>query len=170
MSWYLILFLYLFFCDCCHVNHVQPVCTFLSRTVMLTLIFNSTAYCNAHSFILYILYFVLYILFLFILFYAYFPCVVFYNIYTVHGADLTHISLLVIHSLYSRCMWQIKLETWKLELETWNSYDPSIQHHLWNMVDSVMACSMLASSGNGFLVFYWSRDRGQKQLEEFWSV
>ncbi len=46
-----------------HVNHVQPVCTFLSRTVMLILIFNSTAYCHAHSFILYILYSVLYILF-----------------------------------------------------------------------------------------------------------
>ncbi len=40
--------------------------------------------------------------FLFILSYAYFPCVVFYNICTVHGADLTHISLLVIQSLYSR--------------------------------------------------------------------
>ncbi len=36
---------------------------FLSRAVMLILIFNSTAYCHAHSFILYILYFVLYILF-----------------------------------------------------------------------------------------------------------
>ncbi len=40
--------------------------------------------------------------FLFILSYAYFPSVVFYNICTVHGADLTHISLLVIQSLYSR--------------------------------------------------------------------
>ncbi len=96
-------FLYLFFCDwLLHVNHVQPVCTFLSRTVMLILIFNSTAYCHAHSFIPYILYFVLYILFLFILFYVYFPCVVLYNICTVHGADPTHISLLVIQSLYSR--------------------------------------------------------------------
>ncbi len=54
--------------------------------VMLILMFNSTAYCHAHSFILYILYSVLYFLFLFILFHAYFPCVVFYNICTVHGA------------------------------------------------------------------------------------
>ncbi len=38
--------------------------------------------------IFYILCFISY--FLFILFYAYFPCVVFYNICTVHGADLTH--------------------------------------------------------------------------------
>ncbi len=87
-----------------HVNHVQPVCTFLSRTVMLILIFNSTAYCHAHSFILYILYFVLYILFFihFILCILPLCCILQYNICTVHGADLTHISLLVIHSLYSR--------------------------------------------------------------------
>ncbi len=99
VSWYLII-LFIFLRLLLHVNHVQPVCTFLSPTVMLTLIFNSTAYCHAHSFIFYILFFISY--FLFILFYVYFPCVVFYNICTVHGADLTHISLLVIHSLYSR--------------------------------------------------------------------
>ncbi len=67
VSWYLDILLsyfYIFFLWLLlHVNHVQPVCTFLSRTVMLILIFNSTAYCHAHSFILYILYFVLYILF-----------------------------------------------------------------------------------------------------------
>ncbi len=56
--------------------------------------------CHAHSFILYILCFISY--FLLILFYAYFPCVVFFNICTVHGADQTHISLLVIQSLCSR--------------------------------------------------------------------
>ncbi len=74
-----------------------------SRTVMLILIFNSTAYC--HAILLYFIFYILcfYILFLFILFYAYFPCVVFYNICTVHGADLIHISLLVIQSLES-CM------------------------------------------------------------------
>ncbi len=96
-------FLYIFFfCDwLLHVNHVQPVCTFLSRTVMLTLIFNSTAYMHIILYLIfYILFFISY--FLFILFYVYFPCVVFYNICTVHGADPTHISLLVIQSLYSR--------------------------------------------------------------------
>ncbi len=54
---------------CSTCLHIPP-----PRTVMLILIFNSTAYCHAHSLILYILYSVLYILFLFILFYAYFPC------------------------------------------------------------------------------------------------
>ncbi len=67
---------------------------------MLILIFNSTAYCHAHSFIFYILFFISY--FLFTLSYVYFPCVVFFNICTVHGADPTLISLLVIQSLYSR--------------------------------------------------------------------
>ncbi len=49
----------------------------------------------------YILYCVLYILFFTYFIYVYFLCVVFYNICTVHGADLTHISLLVIYSLYN---------------------------------------------------------------------
>ncbi len=79
-----------------HVNHVQPICTFPSCTVMLILIFKSTVYCHAH-----ILYFVLYIFFFFHLILCILLCVVFYNICTVHGADLTHISLLVIYSLYS---------------------------------------------------------------------
>ncbi len=47
-----------------------PLCT-----VMLILIFNSTAYCHAHSFTFYILFFISY--FSFILSYVYFPCVVF---------------------------------------------------------------------------------------------
>ncbi len=73
-----------------HVNHVQPICTFLSCTVIL--IFKSTVYYHAHY-----LYFVLYIFFFFIhLILCILLCVVFfYNICTVHGADLTHISLLV---------------------------------------------------------------------------
>ncbi len=99
MFWYLI-FLFIFLRLLLHVNHVQPVCTFLSCTVMLILIFMSTVYCHAHSFIFYILFFISYLLF--ISFYVYFLCVVFYNICTVHGADLTHISLLVIYSLYNR--------------------------------------------------------------------
>ncbi len=105
VSWYLdiLFFIYIFFLWLLlHVNHVQPVCTFLSRTVMLILIFNSTAYCHAHSFILYILHSVLYILFFIHFILCILPLCVFYNICTVHGADLTHISLLVIQSLYSR--------------------------------------------------------------------
>ncbi len=78
-----------------------------------------------------ILYFIFYILcfisyFLFILFYAYFPCVVFYNICTVHGADLTHISLLVIQSLYSRVYDKQNLNlNLNLSMNYWN-------HVLWS--------------------------------------
>ncbi len=43
---------------------------------------------------------------LYLIFYSFYfmhtSLVVFYNICTVHGADLIHISLLVIQSLYSR--------------------------------------------------------------------
>ncbi len=100
---YLIFYIYFIFlwlaasCQPCSTCLHIPLCT-----VMLILIFNSTAYCHAHSldFIFYILFFISY--FLFILFYVYFPCVVFFNICTVHGADPTLISLLVIQSLYSR--------------------------------------------------------------------
>ncbi len=71
-----ILVFFCFFLRLLHVNHVQHVCTFLSCTVMLILIFKSTVYCHAHSFIFYILFFISY--FLFISFYVYFLCVVFY--------------------------------------------------------------------------------------------
>ncbi len=64
VSWYLILFfIFIIFVIAASWQPCSTVCTFLSRTVMLILIFNSTAYCHAHSFILYILYSVLYILF-----------------------------------------------------------------------------------------------------------
>ncbi len=43
-----------------HDNHVQPVCTFLSCTFLLILIFKSTVYCHAHFFIFYILFFISY--------------------------------------------------------------------------------------------------------------
>ncbi len=50
-----------------HDNHVQPVCTFLSCTFLLILIFKSTVYCQAHFlyFVLYILFFTYFILCLF---------------------------------------------------------------------------------------------------------
>ncbi len=59
-SFILFFYIYIFLRLLLHVNHVQPVCTFLSRTVMLILIFNSTAYCHAHKiyFIFYILFFI----------------------------------------------------------------------------------------------------------------
>ncbi len=88
--WYLIIFFF-FFRLLLHVNHVQPICTFLSCTVMLILIFKSTVYYHVHYFIfcsLYLFFIIHFILCILL-------CVVFYNICTVHGADLTHISLLV---------------------------------------------------------------------------
>ncbi len=45
--WHLI-FLFIFLRLLLHVNHVQPICTFLSCTVMLILIFKSTVYYHAH--------------------------------------------------------------------------------------------------------------------------
>ncbi len=89
--WYLI-FLFFYLVLLLHVNHVQPVCTFLSCTVLLILIFKSTVYYHAHYFIFYILFFISFFIH-FIL--CILLCVVFYNICTDHGADLTHISLLV---------------------------------------------------------------------------
>ncbi len=44
-----------------HDNHVQPVCTFLSCTLLLILIFKSTVYCHAHSFIFCSLYLIFYL-------------------------------------------------------------------------------------------------------------
>ncbi len=83
-----------------HENHVQPVCTFLSCTFLLILIFKSTVYCHAHF--LYFIFCSLYLIFYLFHFMYISSVFVFYNICTVHGADLTHISLLVIYSLYNR--------------------------------------------------------------------
>ncbi len=97
---YLIFIFILFFVIGCFMSTMYNLLHIPLCTVMLILIFNSTAYRHAHSFIFYILFFISYLSF--ILSYVYFPCVVFFNICTVHGADPTLISLLVIQSLYSR--------------------------------------------------------------------
>ncbi len=48
-----IFYLFLFFWYCCYMTSiVQPVCTFLSCTFLLILIFKSTVYCHAHFYIL----------------------------------------------------------------------------------------------------------------------
>ncbi len=63
--WYLIFIVFYFFLKLLlHVNHVQPICTFLSCTVMPILIFKSTVYYHAHFYILYLIFCSLY-LFLF---------------------------------------------------------------------------------------------------------
>ncbi len=81
--WYLIIIIIFFLRLLLHVNHVQPICTFLSIstflscTVMLILIFKSTVYYHAHYFIFYSLYLYFFIIH-FIL--CILLCVVFYNI------------------------------------------------------------------------------------------
>ncbi len=70
-----------------------PLCT-----VMLILIFNSTAYCHAHSFIFYILFFISY--FSFILSYVYFPCVVF----SIFALSMERTRLSFHCWLYSLCI------------------------------------------------------------------
>ncbi len=60
LSYFIFILLWLLLMSPCSTClHIPPP----PRTVMLILIFNSTAYCHAHSLILYILYSVLYILF-----------------------------------------------------------------------------------------------------------
>ncbi len=84
-----------------------PLCT-----VMLILIFNSTAYCHAHSFTFYILFFISY--FSFILSYVYFPCVVF----SIFALSMERTWLSFHCWLYSLCIVvYVTNKTWNLKLE-----------------------------------------------------
>ncbi len=86
-----------------------PLCT-----VMLILIFNSTAYCHAHSFTFYILFFISY--FSFILSYVYFPCVVF----SIFALSMERTRLSFHCWLYSLCIVvYVTNKTWNLKLEIW---------------------------------------------------
>ncbi len=116
---YLIFYIYFFViaasCQPCSTCLHIPLCT-----VMLTLIFNSTAYCHAHSFILYILYFVLYIFFY--SFYFMYTSLVLYS--TIFALSMEQTRLTFHCWLYNLCIvvyvtnktWNLKLETWKREL------------------------------------------------------
>ncbi len=85
-----------------------PLCT-----VMLILIFNSTAYCHAHSFTFYILFFISY--FSFILSYVYFPCVVF----SIFALSMERTRLSFHCWLYNLCIVvYVTNKTWNLKLET----------------------------------------------------
>ncbi len=84
-----------------------PLCT-----VMLILIFNSTAYCHAHSFTFYILFFISY--FSFILSYVYFPCVVF----SIFALSMERTRLSFHCWLYSLCIVvYVTNKTWNLKLD-----------------------------------------------------
>ncbi len=78
-----------------HVNHVQPICTFISCTVMLILIFKSTVYYHAHYFIFcsYIYIYIYIYIFFFFFFFSHFIlcilCVVFYHGTTLAGYHQT---------------------------------------------------------------------------------
>ncbi len=111
-----------------------PLCT-----VMLILIFNSTAYCHAHSFTFYILFFISY--FSFILSYVYFPCVVF----SIFALSMERTRLSFHCWLYSLCIvvyvtnktWNLKLETTSIkvnDLQIWSSSAASVsvtRPHIW---------------------------------------
>ncbi len=87
-----------------------PLCT-----VMLILIFNSTAYCHAHSFTFYILFFISY--FSFILSYVYFPCVVF----SIFALSMERTRLSFHCWLYSLCIVvYVTNKTWNLKLDSWS--------------------------------------------------
>ncbi len=86
-----------------------PLCT-----VMLILIFNSTAYCYAHSFTFYILFFISY--FSFILSYVYFPCVVF----SIFALSMERTRLSFHCWLYNLCIVvYVTNKTWNLK--TWKT-------------------------------------------------
>ncbi len=111
----------LFFVIGCFMSTMYNLLHIPLCTVMLILIFNSTAYCHAHSFTFYILHFTFYILFFisyfsFILSYVYFPCVVF----SIFALSMERTRLSFHCWLYSLCIVvYVTNKTWNLKLETW---------------------------------------------------
>ncbi len=112
-----------------------PLCT-----VMLILIFNSTAYCHAHSFTFYILFFISY--FSFILSYVYFPCVVF----SIFALSMERTRLSFHCWLYSLCIVvYVTNKTWnlKLELETCRGEEKDKGIDLNTHPNSPAACTLI---------------------------
>ncbi len=112
---YLIFIFILFFVIGCFMSTMYNLLHIPLCTVMLILIFNSTAYCHAHSFIFIFLFFISY--FSFILSYVYFPCVVF----SIFALSMERTRLSFHCWLYSLCIVvYVTNKTWNLKLETWN--------------------------------------------------
>ncbi len=118
--------LYLFFCDCCSCHHVLPVCTSPPpRTVMLILIFNSTAYCHAHSLILYILYSVFYILF----FIHFILCILPLLYSTIFALSMERTWFTFHCWLYNLCIVvYVTNKTWNLKLDEDSQEKPKHPH------------------------------------------
>ncbi len=107
----LIFIFILFFVIGCFMSTMYNLLHIPLCTVMLILIFNSTAYCYAHSFTFYILFFISY--FSFILSYVYFPCVVF----SIFALSMERTRLSFHCWLYSLCIVvYVTNKTWNLNL------------------------------------------------------
>ncbi len=132
---YLILYLFYFFVIGCFMStmfnclHI-PLCT-----VMLILIFNSTAYCHAHSFIFYIFY-SLYLIF-YSFYFMYTSLVLYFSIFAL-SMERTRLSF---HCwLYNLCIVvYVTNKTWNLKLET----DRSFRCNLLEITPVTITCHEL---------------------------
>ncbi len=120
VSWYLIIFYIYSFVIAAHVTmfylFAHPPPPPPPGTVMLILIFNSTAYCHAHSLILYILYSVFYILF----FIHFIVCILPLLYSTIFALSMERTWLTFHCWLYNLCIVvYVTNKTWNLKLETW---------------------------------------------------
>ncbi len=115
LSYFIFILLWLLLMSPCPTClHIPP-----PRSVMLILIFNATAYCHAHSLILYILYSVLYILFVihFIL------CILPLLYSTIFALSMERTRLSFHCWLYNLCIVvYVTNKTWNLKLETFFFY------------------------------------------------
>ncbi len=101
-----------------------------SRTVMLILIFNSTAYCHAHSLILYILYSVL----LYLIFYSFYFMHTSLVLYSTIFALSMERTWFTFHCwLYNLCIVvYVTNKAWKLE--TWKLIHPFAHQLFWSPI------------------------------------
>ncbi len=148
-----------------------PLCT-----VMLILIFNSTAYCHAHSFTFYILFFISIFHSSYLMFTS---LVLFFSIFAL-SMERTRLSF---HCwLYSLCIVvYVTNKTWNLKLETWNqgprvwrkrgeAQNPRCLRSSVKFPQSVMVWGAMSSAGVGPLCFLRSKVNTavyQEVLEHF---
>ncbi len=111
LSYFIFILLWLLLMSPCSTClHIPPP----PRTVMLILIFNSTAYCHAHSLILYILYSVLYILF----FIHFILCILPLLYSTIFALSMERTWFTFHCWLYNLCIVvYVTNKTWNLKLE-----------------------------------------------------